>query len=53
VQRGRISQTFEKHELTPAELVTHMAGGDELERLENGRSQDRRPIHTEQAGRTS
>ena len=36
VQRGRISQTFAKHELTPSELVTHMAGGEELERLENG-----------------
>jgi simple sugar transport system ATP-binding protein len=42
VQRGRISQTFEKHELTPAELVTHMAGGEELERLENGNAEQGR-----------
>ena len=39
VQRGRVSETFEKRELAIGELVTHMAGGDELERLENGHSQ--------------
>jgi simple sugar transport system ATP-binding protein len=35
LQRGKLSQTFRKDELTHAELLTHMAGGEELEQLED------------------
>jgi simple sugar transport system ATP-binding protein len=34
LRRGAMEGSFRKEELTAAELVRHMAGGDELERLE-------------------
>jgi simple sugar transport system ATP-binding protein len=34
LRRGELEGTFEKHELGPGDLVRHMAGGAELERLE-------------------
>jgi simple sugar transport system ATP-binding protein len=36
LQRGKMSETFRKGELTRSELLTHMAGGEELEQLEDG-----------------
>jgi simple sugar transport system ATP-binding protein len=35
LQRGRLSQTFRKDELSRSDLLTHMAGGEELEQLED------------------
>jgi simple sugar transport system ATP-binding protein len=35
LQRGRMSQNFRKDQLTRSELMTHMAGGEELEQLED------------------
>jgi simple sugar transport system ATP-binding protein len=33
LKRGSVSQTFAREDLTKERLLTHMAGGEELERL--------------------